>query len=110
MVERKTMVSVKFRLRQNLLRSLQREAKKHDRSFNEEVERRLESSFGLEVSRAERSILLSLLKAVLLAAPEANAKALEAVDKLEHWDEHDFQKYDLPDILPPVERKKPRTG
>ena len=93
-------------------RRLLREAKARDISMSQEIERRIESSFGFESWRDERGILLSALKVVLLANPvasEAYAKALEALDKLEVYDERDFQKYDLPDALAP-ERKKPRTG
>jgi Arc-like DNA binding domain len=46
MAYRKSLIQVKFRLRQDILRKLEREAKRHDRSTNDEIGRRLEESFS----------------------------------------------------------------
>jgi hypothetical protein len=51
-VDRKTVVQVKHRLRRDLLQRIERSAKTKDRSVNEEIERRLEESFRRE-ERAE---------------------------------------------------------
>ena len=49
MERRESVVQTRFRLRKKLLSQLAREAKRNDRSLNDEVERRLEQSFaGLE--------------------------------------------------------------
>jgi hypothetical protein len=53
MVYRKSLVQVRFRLRQDILRNLEREAKRHDRSTNDEIARRLERS--LEEDQAARN-------------------------------------------------------
>jgi hypothetical protein len=53
MVYRKSLVQVRFRLRQDILRNLEREAKRHDRSTNDEIARRLEQS--LEEDQAARN-------------------------------------------------------
>ena len=44
MAHRKSLIQVKFRLRQDILRKLEREAKRHDRSTNDEIARRLEEN------------------------------------------------------------------
>jgi hypothetical protein len=44
MAHRKSLIQVKFRFRQDLLRRMEREAKRHDRSTNDEIARRLERS------------------------------------------------------------------
>jgi hypothetical protein len=54
MPDRKTVVQVKFRLRQDVLRKLEREAQRNDRSVNDEIGRRLEQSF------ADRDVLSRL--------------------------------------------------
>ncbi len=90
MADRKSVVQVTTRFRKDLYRRLVREAKARDISMSQEIERRLESSFGFESWRAERGILLSALKVVLLANPsakEAYATALAAVNKLESYGE-----------------------
>jgi len=48
MADRKTVVQVKFRLREGLIDKLTKAAKAKDHSLNEEVERRLEQSFDKE--------------------------------------------------------------
>jgi hypothetical protein len=48
MADRKSVVQVKFRLRKEVLRQLERAAKAGDRSINEEIERRLEQSIRQE--------------------------------------------------------------
>src|SRR5262249_34481947 len=48
MGDRKTVVQVKFRLREGLIDKLTKAAKAKDHSLNEEVERRLEQSFEKE--------------------------------------------------------------
>jgi hypothetical protein len=48
MADRKTVVQVKFRLRRELLKEIERSAKSADRSTNEEIEFRLEESFRKE--------------------------------------------------------------
>jgi hypothetical protein len=106
-VVRKGVVRVTARFRKDVHRRLLSEAKSRDISVNDEIERRIESSFDFERWREERQVLLLALKGALLADPKANAMALEALDKLEIADERDFRKYDLPEILP-VERKRER--
>jgi hypothetical protein len=51
MVDRKSLIQVKFRLRQDILRKLERDAKRGDRSTNDEVGRRLEESYRFEEER-----------------------------------------------------------
>jgi TraY domain len=53
MAYRKSLIQTKFRLRQDLLRKLEREAKRHDRSTTNEVAQRLEDSFRYEKERGQ---------------------------------------------------------
>jgi Arc-like DNA binding domain len=102
MVYRKSLVQVKFRLRQDILRKLEREAKRHDRSTNDEIARRLERSFDYDDWREERLILITALKSHPALTPQERA----AVERHETADEKDFQEHDLPDIMIPTTGSK----
>jgi hypothetical protein len=102
MVYRKSLVQVKFRLRQDILRKLEREAKRHDRSTNDEIARRLERSFDYDDWREERLILITALKSHPALTPQETA----AVERHETADEKDFQEHDLPDIMIPTTGSK----
>jgi hypothetical protein len=108
--DRKTVLQRKVRLRQKLIRSLERAAEGNDRSFNEEIERRLESSFDFENWREDRQVLMLTLKLALLGDPKGNAEILELLSKMEVADERDFIKHDVPAEVLPLTRKRPRTG
>jgi hypothetical protein len=53
MSHRKTFIQVKFRFRQDLLRRLEREAKRHDRSTNDEITRCVEECLELRDRREQ---------------------------------------------------------
>jgi hypothetical protein len=48
MADRKSVVQVKFRLRKDVLKQLEKAAKAEDRSINDEIQRRIEQSFRQE--------------------------------------------------------------
>jgi hypothetical protein len=58
MPRRKSLVQVSFRLRKDALRKLDREAKQHDRSVNDEIARRLEDSLAFDDWREKREQIL----------------------------------------------------
>jgi Arc-like DNA binding domain len=63
MVHRKSLIQVKFRIRQDVLRKLEREAKRHDRSTNDEIGRRLEESLSYGDWQEQRErLFLAMMK------------------------------------------------
>jgi len=124
---RKSLVQVRFRLRQDLLRRLEGAAKRNDRSTNDEVERRLEDSFAIDTWReetknwrAERLNLLTALEFFVKNNPQAaemregwksrRVDMSKMVNFLEHFkeaDETDYQEEDPPKI---TKEHKPRPG
>jgi hypothetical protein len=63
---RKSLVQVRFRLREDILRRLEREAKRHDRSTNDEIARRLEQSLEIDnredqTRQAEAMLMASMV-------------------------------------------------
>jgi hypothetical protein len=62
MPRRKSLVQVNFRMRQDTLRKLEREAKRHDRSTNDEIVYRLENSLAHEDWREIREQLLLAMR------------------------------------------------
>jgi hypothetical protein len=71
MAHRKSLIQVKFRLRQDILRSLEREAKRHDRSTNDEIARRLERSLEQDQTERNRAGVEELLQAQMASMPKA---------------------------------------
>jgi hypothetical protein len=89
---RKSLVQVRFRLRQDLLRRVEGAAKHNDRSTNDEVERRLEESFEGErwqkehaELRRDRDHFLQMFKLLLHVKPsrEQRASILEGIEAIE---------------------------
>jgi hypothetical protein len=70
MAHRKSLIQVKFRLRQDILRSLEREAKRHDRSTNDEIARRLERSLEQDQTERNRAGVEELLQAQMASMPK----------------------------------------
>jgi hypothetical protein len=62
MARRKSVVQVNFRLRQDILRKLEREAKRNDRSTNDEIVRRIENSLTYDDWREKREDLLVFMR------------------------------------------------
>jgi phage host-nuclease inhibitor protein Gam len=90
MAYRKSLVQVKFRLRQDILRKLEREAKRHDRSTNDEIARRLEESFRYGDWQEERQRLVTAMMDDLGSHPDpASTKA--ALAMMEESAERDLQ-------------------
>jgi hypothetical protein len=104
MAYRKSLIQVKFRLRQDILRKLEREAKRQDRSTNDEIARRLERSFDYDDWREERLILLTILKS---HHPAMTPQEKAEVERLETADEKDFQEQEFADIMTPPKGSKP---
>jgi hypothetical protein len=110
MAYRKSLLQVKFRLRQDVLRNLEREAKRHDRSVNDEIGRRLEESFRYEEERQrlieerekmveERQLLVTAIMDDLRTHHDpANTKA--AIARMEESGERDFQKEFMDEEFP----------
>jgi hypothetical protein len=92
-------IQVKFRLRPDILRKLERDAKRQKRSVNDEIGRRLERYDDLleryEELREQRLILMTYLRSQLEQTPEGRA----VLERLEKAEENDFQKQDFPDIM-----------
>jgi hypothetical protein len=125
-VVRKGVVRVTARFRKEVHRRLAQEAKAHGVSINDEIERRIESSFAAEdwqVERlnmqAERLNLLTALQLVLVNNPQTSemredwkkkrvvsSKLKKLLEEAEEADERDFQRHDLPEALG---NEKPRT-
>jgi hypothetical protein len=95
MAYRKSLVQARYRFRKDLLRRLEREAKRNDRSMNDEMSVRLERSFDYENWREERLMLFTALRPQLEQTPEGKA----ALERLEEAEEKEFQKYELPNIM-----------
>ncbi len=81
--DRKSIIQVKFRLRRDVLRKLERAAKANDRSTNDEIGRRLEDSFEYGNWREQRERLLLAITGALEQHPEAAATAKSAMDELQ---------------------------
>jgi len=62
---RKSLIQISFRLRQDTLRKLEHEAKRHDRSTTDEIMRRLEDSLTFDDWREKREQLLLEMRAKL---------------------------------------------
>jgi hypothetical protein len=115
MAYRKSLIQVKFRIRQDVLRRLEREAKREDRSVNDEIGRRLEESFRYEEERQslieerdkmreERQQLVTAIFWDLRTHPDpANTKA--AIAKMEESAEGDLQKEVMSEEFPAKGRK-----
>jgi Arc-like DNA binding domain len=65
MPRRPSVVQVSFRLRQDSLRKLEREAKHNDRSMNDEIMRRLEDSLAFDDWREKREDILREMRTAL---------------------------------------------
>jgi hypothetical protein len=65
MPRRKSLVQVSFRLRQDSLRKLEREAKQRDRSMNDEITHRLEGSLAFDDWREKRENILMEMRSAL---------------------------------------------
>jgi len=84
MPRRKSLVQVNFRVRQDILRKLEQEAKRHDRSTNDEVAWRLEESFSYADWHEQREQLLLLMRTKLgvqIEGPRRHATHEELVEK-----------------------------
>jgi hypothetical protein len=68
MAHRKSLIQVKFRFREDLLRRLEREAKRNDRSTNAEIAHRLEQSIQGE---DQKKLLASTVEQAAKAAVNA---------------------------------------
>jgi hypothetical protein len=91
------LVQLTLRLREDLRRRIEREAKKDDLSLNNEIVRRLERSFDYDDWRGERLVLITALR----THPALTPREKVAVEKAETADEEDFQKYEYPDLVKP---------
>jgi hypothetical protein len=103
MARQETLIQVKFRIKPDVLRKLEREAKRHTRSVNDEIGRRLEESLvygrdkwreDLDKWREERLILLTMLQSHPALTPQEKA----AVARVEEADQKDAQDIDFEDI------------
>jgi hypothetical protein len=99
MAYRKSLIQVKFRLREDILRKLEREAKRHDRSTNDEIARRLEESFRYGDWQEERQRLVTAMMADLGSHPDP-AATKAALAKTEESAERDFQKDVMEELFP----------
>ena len=72
MADRKSVVQVTTRFRKDTHRRLLREAKARDISMSQEIERRIESSFGFEDWQTERLDLLTALRLTLMNNPQTS--------------------------------------
>jgi hypothetical protein len=114
MAYRKSLVQMRFRLRKELIGRLEREAKRNDRSLNDEVEQRLEESFHFKKERqrlAEEREELAEQRERLFAAlmydvrshpdPKATRAALEPIEESKEQYMHEF----VDDLFPPKGKK-----
>jgi hypothetical protein len=98
MVHRKSLIQVKFRIRQDVLHKLEREAKRHDRSTNDEIGRRLEESLSYGDWREEREQLILAMRTDLTSHPNP-AATKAAIAKMEEGAERDFQEQIMPQLF-----------
>jgi hypothetical protein len=96
MVSRKTIVQVKFRLRQELFKRLTLAAKDCDRSINDEIARRVEASFELDNTRETNERLMVAIAAGLRSHPDAATSVKEMMGELEVTSEKAAQRLDFP--------------
>jgi TraY domain len=99
MVHRKSLIQVKFRLRQETLRKLEREAKRNDRSTNDEITLRLEESFRYGDWREQRERLVTAMMSDLRTNPDpAATKAVIA--EIDESAEREFQAEIMEELFP----------
>jgi Arc-like DNA binding domain len=110
MVSRKSIVQVKFRMRQELFKRLTLAAKNSDRSINDEIARRVEASFELDNTRETNERLMVAIEAGLRRHPAAAASVKEMTDELEATNEkaaqQDFPTARLDDKPKPKKRSR----
>jgi hypothetical protein len=108
--DRRTIVHKKFRLRQKLLRDIERAAKDNDRSVNEEIERRLEASFQLLEERnrlLEDRERLNLLFRTLEESPGGIPPQLKSIaEELEVKAEEHIQTETMDELFPEDQKRK----
>jgi TraY domain len=102
---RKSLTQVRFRLRQDLLRKLERDAKRADRSLNDEVILRLEDSYDRDDWRATRENWFSAIKTVFDRHPEMATAFASAYAKLENEVEGDFQSKAMRELKSDLDQK-----
>ena len=90
MAHRKSLIQVKFHLRQDIFRKLERDAKRRDISTTDEIARRLEESFNYGDWREERERLVAAAFADLRSHPNP-AATKAAIGKIEESSERDIQ-------------------
>jgi hypothetical protein len=104
MAGQETLIQVKFRIKPGVLRKLEREAKRHKQSVNDEIGRRLEDSLvygrdkwreDFDKWREERLKLLTILETHSKLTPEEK----EIVASSKDADEKDAQDTDFQDIM-----------
>ncbi len=90
MAGQETLIQVKFRLKPDVLRKLEREAKRHARSVNDEIGRRLEDSLvygrdkwreDLDKWREERLRLLTILESHSNLTPQEKAVVADSEER-----------------------------
>ena len=91
MAHRKSLIQVKLQLRQDILRKLERDAKRRNISTTDEIARRIEESFKYGDWRDERERLIAAAFADLRPYPNP-AATKAAIGKIEESSERDIQK------------------
>jgi hypothetical protein len=90
MAHRKSLIQVKLQLRQDILRKLERDAKRRNISTTDEIARRIDESFKYGDWRDERERLIAAAFADLRPYPNP-AATKAAIGKIEESSERDIQ-------------------
>ena len=90
MAHRKSLIQVKLQLRQDILRKLERDAKRRNISTTDEIARRIDESFKYRDWRDERERLIAAAFADLRSHPNP-AATKAAIGKIEESSERDIQ-------------------
>ena len=99
MAQRKSLIQVKFRFRKDLLARVEREAKRHDRSTNDEIARLVEEGLECGDWREDRERLIAAMITDLRSHPNP-AATKAAFDKMEEAAERDHQKRMMEELFP----------
>src|SRR4026207_2514958 len=90
MADRKSLIQVKFRFRKDLLARVQREAKRHHRSTDDEIARLIEEGLECGDWREDRQRLIAAMITDLRSHPNP-AATKAAFQKMEQATERDHQ-------------------
>jgi hypothetical protein len=100
MAHRKSLIQVKFQFRKDLLARIEREAKRHHRSTDDEIARLVEEGFECGDWREDRQRLMAAMITDLRSHPNP-AATKAAFEKMEEAAERDHQQRMMGQLFQP---------